>query len=164
MALEVLGLPWWYYLLGVIGAGILGALFAAIGFWIFSVHQSYSLRKGTPFQISLWQSFKQSITMKNKIDKSKISEWLNQEDTRNKLNYPGLPTEMDKKEVAELERRERETYREFDKLRREARKRESSSKGNDKPSEQPVLPIVNNTEPESDFGGDEQSESDFKFD
>lgn len=114
MAIELLGLPWWAYLLAVLAALLLGAFLSAIGFFIYARYESWKLKKGTPFETPFFNIWK----WRKKVDRKEVSEFLNKPEVRAEMNYPGLPVKYSEQEVQEDDKQRTVKFREFEKLRR----------------------------------------------
>lgn len=129
--LQVLNLPWWYYVLGVLGALLLGAFLTAIGFFIWAKYESWKLKKGTPFETPLVQL---PFIKKKVINRKEVSEFLKQPEIKEKYNFAGLPEKLDEKEVKDDERKKSDKFRELEKLRAETINTRSSSNEGDSSS------------------------------
>lgn len=94
-------IPWWGYILGIVGAIMIGVFFGSIGFFLHAWVQNRKLKKSLPVK-----------------DKKEVSQWLKQPDVKEALLNPGNVNLTDTKEAAEDERKRFDNYREFEKLRR----------------------------------------------
>lgn len=118
---NILSLPWWYYLVGIFGALLVGVFICAIGFMIWSKYESWKLKRGTPFETPL-VNINLPFGLKNKkvIDRKQVSEFLKNPEIKEKYSFKGLPVESNEKEVIEDDKRKSDKFREFEKLRRES--------------------------------------------
>lgn len=93
-------LAWWVWLFGLLGALLIGAAGAGAVYMINAMIKNRKMKKGLP------------------KDKKELSEYLKQDDASKVMANPGHAKQYDIKEVEENDRREFESYREFEKLRR----------------------------------------------
>lgn len=152
------GIAWWWYPLGIIIAILIGACFAAVGYFVYSRWTSYKIRKGTPIAIPLIGS------AKGKIDRANVSEWIKDENTVRTLTLDaGNVPKLTEKEVIEDDREKSAKYREFEKLRRAAQAK-SGTGGIEANSKQPERSNIQDKSFGSNTKSDNSSKRSIRFD